>query len=113
MKNRQSIAALFSIISILGAGQASADFSTEVYPDLYGSVLFDRAPAKGADVAAHPGYGDNYGSILLDPTPARTADVAAHPGYGDNYGSILLDLKFKRTSQIVVHHDSPDNNTNI
>jgi hypothetical protein len=92
MKNRHSIATLFTLFSIFTAGQTSAGLSSEDFPDLYGSILFDRAPTKQVDVAANPGYGDSYGSILLDPPPARSADVAANPGYGDSYGSILLDI---------------------
>jgi hypothetical protein len=113
MKNRQTIAVLLSLFSIGFAGQASADLSAQDFPDLYGSVLFDKAPARGADIAAHPGYGDSYGSILLDPTPKRTLDVAAHPGYGDNYASILLDINTKNTKQTVVQNNTYDNKSNI
>jgi hypothetical protein len=104
MNKRQSLALLFSIFSALLASHANASLSSEDYPDLYGSVLFDKAPVKGMDVAAQRGYGDNYGSILLDPTPKKIIDAPAHPGYGDNYGSILLDLPSKNTTHIVVQH---------
>jgi lactam utilization protein B len=113
MKNRHSIAILFSLFSVLGAGQASANFSAKDYPDLYGSALFDKAAAKGVDVAAHPGYGDNYGSILLDMSSVGTVDVAAHPGYGDSYGSILLDLPTMNRTMTVVQHTASNNSNSI
>jgi hypothetical protein len=113
MKIRHSIAALFSLCSIVAAGQASADLSADGYPELYGSVLFDEAPAKVIDVAAHPGYGDNYASILLDKATVGTTNVAAQPGYGDNYGSVLLDLTPKNTSYTVVQHRVSNTGSNI
>jgi hypothetical protein len=106
MNKHQSHALLFSVLSVVLTSQANADISSEDYPDLYGSVLFDKAPVKELDVAAQRGYGDSYGSILLDPTPKKTADIPEHPGYGDNYGSILLDLPSKSTTHIVVQHTS-------
>jgi hypothetical protein len=113
MKTRHSLAALFSLFSIVVAGQASAALSSEDYPDLYASVIFDHAPTKSVDVAAHPGYGDSYGSILLDQPPAHTQDVAAQPGYGDSYGSILLDLPANSTSYSVAKQADSANSANI
>jgi hypothetical protein len=109
----QSLALLFSVFSILLTSQASASLSSGDYPDLYGSVLFDEAPAKGMNVVAQRGYGDSYGSVLLDPPPQRAMNVAVQPGYGDNYGSILLDLPSKSTTHIVMQYPSPNNNSNI
>jgi hypothetical protein len=113
MNKRQSHALLISVLSVLLTGQANADISSEDYPDLYGSVLFDKPPAKGLDVAAQRGYGDSYGSILLDPAPKKTADIPVHPGHGDNYGSILLDLPSKSTTHIVVQRTSEAGKSNI
>jgi hypothetical protein len=113
MNKRQSIALLFSLFSVMLTSNASASLSSEDYPDLYASVLFDEAPAKGVDVAAHPGYGDSYGSILLDPAPKSTMDVAAQPGYGDNYGSILLDLPSNTTAQVAVQYTHSTSNSSI
>jgi hypothetical protein len=113
MKTRHSFSLFFSLFSVLASSQVSAGLSAKDYPDLYGSVLFDKVTPKTADIAAHQGYGDNYGSSLLDKWPSSSEDIAVHPGYGDSYGSILLDLPAKTTTTLTVKLSDSRNSNNI
>ena len=113
MNRKLSIALLFSAFSALLSTSAGASLSSEHYPDLYGSVLFDKAPSMSMDVAVQRGYGDSYGSILLDPPPMGTLNFAAQPGYGDNYGSVLLDLPSQHKMHSVVHQSPVTGSLNI